>query len=154
MKSKTVLVVVAAAVVFIILGIWVGIALFSTGANPAGPSPYSAVYLTTGDIYFGKLSWFPSPHLTDAWVLQRSQNAQGQTQLGVAPFASSFWKPVNEIDLNPQQIVFWTRLRNDSQLAQAIANPSSVQQLPQGTSTVPLSTSTFQGPTGNPPAAQ
>lgn len=135
MQSKTAIIVglVIIAIVLIAIGVWVGTAVFTAGANPAGPSPYSAVYLTTGDIYYGKLSWFPGPRLTDAWILQRTQNAQGQTQLGVVPFTSSFWGPVNEIDLNPNDIVFWTRLRNDSQLAQALANPSSVGQIsPQG----------------------
>jgi hypothetical protein len=140
MRTK-IIVIVVAAVVLIGLGIWAGVALVSAGQNPAGPSPYSAVYLTTGDIYFGRLSWFPMPHLTDAWVLQRTQNAQGQTQVGVAPFVSSFWGPVDEIDLSPQQIVFWTRLRNDSQLAQALANPSSVQQA--GTQGIPVPSSSI-----------
>ena len=153
MKTKNVIIaVVVVAVVLVAVGIWAGISIVGASQNPAGPSPYSAVYLTTGDIYYGKLSWFPKPHLTDAWVLQRTQDAKGQTHLSVAPFTSSFWSPVNEINLNPKAIVFWTRLRNDSKLAQAIENPSSIQsQNTQGSqipasSTIPLpATSTKSG---------
>ncbi|MCL5004357.1 MAG: hypothetical protein M1170_00165 [Patescibacteria group bacterium] len=35
---------------------------------------YWAVYLDTGDLYFGKLSYFPKASLSNAYILQR--NAQ------------------------------------------------------------------------------
>ena len=148
--------IVLVALVLMGLGIWLGSSLFGTASsNPSGPSPYSAVYLATGDLYYGKLSWFPSPHLTDAWVLTRGQNASGQSQIGVEPFTSSFWGPVDEIDLNPREIVFWTRLRNDSQLVQALANPSSAMESAVPTAVASSSaTSTFQRPSGLPPSAR
>ena len=143
MKGRTIIaaLIVLLGLVLMGLGVWLGSLAFGSGsANPSGPSPYSAVYLSTGDIYYGKLSWFPSPHLTDVWLLQRQQDAQGQAQVAVEPFNSSFWGPVDEIDLNPRQIVFWTRLRNDSKLAQALSNPSLLEQA-TSTSQTPVSRS-------------
>lgn len=142
MKTNRTIVVVGIVVIIVLigLGIWIGVSFISSSSNPSAASPYSAVFLTTGDIYYGKLSWFPNPHITDAWVLQQVKGANGQTQLGVVPFTSSFWGPVNEIDLNPNDIVFWTRLRNDSQLAQALANPSSVNKAGGVTGISPSST--------------
>lgn len=157
MKTRVILVALVVLVVLVLIGfgVWLGSSLFGAAlSNPSGPSPYSAVYLATGDIYYGKLSWFPFPHLTDVWVLEHGQNASGQAQIGVAPFTSSFWGPVDEIDLNPREIVFWTRLRNDSQLAQALAHPSSTAEsaVPADVSSS-TATSSFQEPSGAPPSA-
>lgn len=153
-SKKTIFVVLVVVVVLLVgLGVWLGVSVFNAQASPSGPSPYSAVYLTTGEIYYGKLSWFPSPRLTDVWFLQAgAQNAQGKSQLAITPFKSAFWGPVDEIYLNAKQIIFWTNLRNDSQLAQALANPSSLQQQSAASSyPSPSSTPTFQGPASSPP---
>lgn len=150
MSKKLFLFFVVLVVVVVALGIWIGLAISGSGAmssasNPDGPSPYSAVYLATGDIYFGKLSWFPSPHLTDVWYLTRSQDQSGQTQLGVAPFKSVSWGPVDEINLDTKQIVFWTALSNGSQMVQAI----------EGTASAPAGVQPQSGtsPTDTPPSA-
>jgi hypothetical protein len=147
MLSKKIIVVLLVVVVALVaLGIWLGMAFLNKG-NPAGPSDYSAVYLVTGDIYFGKLQWFPKPHLTNVWFLQRGVNQQNQPQLNVAPFNAVFWGPVDEIYLNPSEIIFWTSLRNDSQLAKALANPASVQPLaPQGQLPAPSAAATGTAP--------
>lgn len=117
-------------IIVVALALWAGIVIagMQSGSNPDSPSPYSAVYLSTGDIYFGKLSWFPSPHMTDVWLIERNQDQSGQTQTSLAPLKSVFWGPVDEISFNSQDIVFSTRLKNSSQIVSAIENPSSVQQ--------------------------
>lgn len=152
LPKKLLIILILIVIVILVIGIWLGSSLLSA-KNPAGPSEYSAVYLTTGDIYFGKLSWFPWPHLENVWFLQRSVNQQNQAQLGVAPFTSAFWKPIDEVYLNPKQIIFWTYLRNDSQLAQALANPAALQPVVQPQNQPSLSTSTFRGTSG-PPSGQ
>ncbi len=121
MNKKSIFIGVVLIIVLLALGVWIGKEIGSRSAS--GPSPYSAVYLSTGDIYFGKLSWFPWPQMTNPWFLQRSQNQQ----LSIAPFQSVFWGPVNRMYLNPKEIVFWTRLRNDSQVVMALTNPSGLE---------------------------
>ena len=77
------------------VGVWLGVS-FGRSAG-GGASPYSAVYLTTGDIYFGKLSWFPNPRLTNVWLPQRNVDSLNQPQLGLTPLTSAFCGPVDEI---------------------------------------------------------
>ena len=102
--------------------------------------------MATGDIYFGKMSWFPWPRLRGVWYLQRTVSEANQPQLGVIPFSSVFWGPVDSMYLNPRQIVFWTNLRSDSELAKALGNPSILNQLqsPQG-GAVPQGNPTGEG---------
>lgn len=107
------------------LGIWLGMSFGHEEAASAA-SPYSAVYLSSGDVYFGKLSWFPSPKLTNVWYLQRGVNQQNQPQVGIAPLKSVLWGPVDQINLNAKDILFWTRLRNDSDVAKAMDNPNAI----------------------------
>ena len=153
-------IVVLVVLIAIGAGVWMAV---SASKDPNGASPYSAVYLTSGDIYFGKLSWFPQPHLTDVWYLQRSTNASGQTQVSVAPLKSVFWGPMDEVSLNANQILFTTRLSNSSQLVSGFENPSSLEQQQgtasstsenpptQPTSGSATSTDNFSGPSTAPP---
>jgi len=124
-KSKIILLVIIIVVV-IVLAVWAGILIagMQSGTSPDGSSPYSAVYLSTGDIYFGKLSWFPSPHMTNVWFLERGQDQNGQPQIAVAPMKSVSWGPSDEVNFNSQDIVFFTRLKNSSQIVAAMENPS------------------------------
>lgn len=111
-------------VVALLVGVGVFLGLVVGRPSPQALSPYSAVYLTTGDIYFGKLSWFPKPRLTNVWFVQRTVDGQNQSRLGITPFTSAFWGPADALDLNPKQIVFSARLKAESDVVKAIENPS------------------------------
>jgi hypothetical protein len=131
MKTVTTIKIVLLGIIIIALAVWAGILIAGTQSsrsNSDGPSPYSAVYLSTGDIYFGKLSWFPAPHMTDVWFIERSQDQNGQAQTNIASLKSVFWGPVDEINLNAQDILFSTRLKNSSQIVTVIENPASLEQ--------------------------
>jgi hypothetical protein len=150
-------IVILVVLIAIIAGVWMAV---SASKDPNGASPYSAVYLTSGDIYFGKLSWFPQPHLTDVWYLQRSTDASGQTQVSVAPLKSVFWGPMDEVTLNANQILFTTRLSNSSQLVSGFENPQLLQQQVSSSTTENVqesetpnspSTGNFNGPSTAPP---
>ncbi|MBI2888914.1 MAG: hypothetical protein HYY10_03250 [Candidatus Liptonbacteria bacterium] len=130
MSKRFAVSIIAIVVVLVLLGVWAG--SFLAGSKQTGASGYTAVFLTSGDVYFGKLSWFPWPKLTKAWFLQRSVDQQNQPQLGLAPFSSVFWGPAGDLFLNPKQILFWAPIAADSSVAKAIGNPASVrQQAPQ-----------------------
>lgn len=128
LNKKLVVILVLLAAILVALAVWIGMQFSKTNADGSRPSDYSAVMFTNGDVYFGKLSWFPSPKLTNVWVLQRSVDDQGQVQLGVTPLNRAFWAPVDEVNINFSQIISWTRLRKDSQLVLAMENPNSLQQ--------------------------
>jgi hypothetical protein len=133
---------------FVGLGAWIGMRVRAGGtegvaANNSALSPYSAVYLSTGDIYFGTLVWSPSPHLEDAWFLQRGTNAAGNATVSVYPFSQVTWGPSDTVYLNSSQIIFWTRLSSTSTVAQLIANPSAATAAEQNVAPVEsVSTST------------
>lgn len=138
--SKKILIIGIVVVVLIALGVWLGMSFFG---GQAEDSDYSAVYLSTGDIYFGKLSWLPTPHMTDVWFLNRTVDSKNQPQVGVAPMQGVFWGPSKTVYLNPKNIILWTRLKTDSQLVKGI------QQNAAGTQ----AGSSFQGPAVPPPGA-
>ena len=115
-------IIVLVVLVAIGAGVWMAV---SASKDPNGASPYSAVYLSTGDIYFGTLDWSPSPHMENAWFLQRGTDAKGNPTVGVYPFSQVAWGPSNAVYFNSNQIIFWTRLNSTSSIAQLIANPAA-----------------------------
>jgi hypothetical protein len=132
MSSKNTLIIIA-AVIFVGIGIWLG--TMFTGGDEVKDSEYSAVYMISGDIYFGKLSWFPKPHITNAWHLDRSVDAENKPQTALVPVKSALWGPSEDLYLNKDQIIFWSRLREDSQVAKAMDNPEKLQGNQQAPST-------------------
>jgi len=145
--GKTIMIAVL-VVVLIILGVWIGRSFGKT--DPNGNSAYSAVYLTTGDIYFGSFSRFPTPHITNAWHLDRGVDKNNQPQLGLSAMKDAVWAPANTLYLNAKEIVFWTRLRNDSPLIKSLsgqAQPAAVGGVESGSN---AGTGTGTGTTANP----
>ena len=117
-------------VILVLVGLGTGLGLLISGrSSSAGLSKYSAVYMTSGDVYFGELSWFPKPHINNTYILQRGVDQNNAPQVAVAPFKSVVWGPGSIIYLNSKESVFWTRLRQDSSVARLIDNPSSAQQV-------------------------
>ena len=98
--------------------------------NKAGSikNPYYAVYLQTGDMYFGKLSRFPKLSLTDVWFLQRNiQDEQGGFEL--IKFSNAMFGPIDKIEINKENIVWISKLRDDSQVVKFIQG--TLQGTPQ-----------------------
>jgi len=153
--------VVIAVLVLVAMGIWLGSALMGKGnAENVVVSPYSVVYLNDGEMYFGKLSWFPKPRLSDPWTLQRSVDKDNKMQTSLVEVSKSAWSPVNELYLNEKEIMAWSALRADGNMAKLLDNPQSFQQqqAAQGaagqTPTPSQSTGSFKGPSTEPPAAK
>ncbi len=135
MSKKLAALLIIILVFLALIVIWLLTKVQNSNPTPSSSlSPYSAVYLSTGDIYFGELSWFPKPRLKDAWFIQRGVDAENQAALSVVPMDSVFWGPIGEINLNPDTIIFSARLRSDSQIIQLLnsrgSNPIPVNQSP------------------------
>lgn len=75
--------------------------------------PYYAVYMSDGNIYFGKISNFPKFALTDVWILQGSGNS---SELTVSKFNEAVLGPDNKMFINSDNMIWKTKLRDDSQL--------------------------------------
>lgn len=84
--------------------------------------PYSAVYLTTGEIYIGKLSTFPKLVLTDAYLLQivPSSNDPTKQTFQLAPLKDALWSP-ERMYFNKEQVIFTAPIREDSQVAKTLS---------------------------------
>ncbi len=90
---------------------------------------YWAVYLDTGDIYFGKLNLFPRLSLSDVWFLQRNAD-DTQNYLSIAKFDDAFWEPQDKIYINEKNIIWRAKLREDSQVLSFIKSPESSLTVP------------------------
>ena len=117
------------AVVFIACLVIVGLyAIWFYSTGQSGRSTWSAVYLDTGDLYFGHLSSFPSLILSNAWYVQHTP----QGDLSVNDFSKTSWKPQGTIRINGRHVVWTARIASDSPLISAMAAGS----LPNGGSSV------------------
>ncbi len=105
------------------------------GKNISLQRPYYAVYLRTGDMYFGHLSRFPRLALTNVYFLQQTQNG-GKTGLTIQQFKKAAFAPQDKIELNRSNVIWIAKLQPDSQIVQYIegklppaspAAPSSAQ---------------------------
>jgi len=107
---------------------------------------YYAVFLETGELYFGKLTRFPSFGLKNVYLFQANpQNTT--TPVSIQKFSNIFWGPADFLKINRSKVVWMTKLNPNGQLAQLIkTNPNLVPpQIPslnnnlEATSTPPTS---------------
>ncbi|OGY86302.1 MAG: hypothetical protein A2233_02970 [Candidatus Kerfeldbacteria bacterium RIFOXYA2_FULL_38_24] len=108
---------------------------------------YQAVFLTNGQVYFGKLdtlnkSWLV---LDDVYYLQEQEDLTQDTtdpegventaepdststapQLSVIRLGSEIHQPQNGLVINRDQVLFWENLKNDSQIISAIQKDKSL----------------------------
>jgi hypothetical protein len=125
-------------------------------------SEYQAVFLTNGQVYFGKLADKSSRYVTlkDIYYLQVNQplqqtsgqqtDPQQQPQLSLVKLGNELHGPVDEMAINRDHILFLEDIKKDGRVAQAIAeykaNPNAGNtQTPPATqtpSTTPPATTT------------
>ena len=78
---------------------------------------YYAVYLKTGDLYFGHLATFPSLTMTDVYYIQKNET---DNTLGLQKFTDSVFAPENQITLSRDNVVWTTKLKEGSRIIKAI----------------------------------
>ncbi|GAC1413986.1 MAG: hypothetical protein NVSMB66_6840 [Candidatus Doudnabacteria bacterium] len=95
-------------------------------------SGYQAVFLSNGQVYFGKVSNPSSDYVTlkDIYYLQVNQPLQsGQTasqpsaeqpQLSLVKLGNELHGPVDSMQINHTQILFYEDLKSDGKVSQAI----------------------------------
>lgn len=99
---------------------------------------YQAVFLTNGQVYFGKLAGASgdSMQLTNVYYLQVQQDVQGatgeqaqaetdankndQSQVSLAKLGSELHGPEDAMQINREQVLFWENLTDDSKVVTAI----------------------------------
>jgi len=114
------------AIIILAIAVYISFA----GKNFSFQRPYYAVYLRTGDMYFGHLSRFPHLALTNVYFLQQAQNGKGLT---IQKFEKAVFAPQDKLELNRSNVVWITKLQPDSQVVKYIEgklSPTSSQLSP------------------------
>lgn len=128
--------------VVLIAAILVGVFFWWNGAS--GKSAYTAVFLKTGDLYFGKLQRFPSYGLKQPYLLQINKD-NPQNPVSLQSFKNVIWGPEDFININREEVVWTANIRSDSNLAKILdTNPdlsASQSQVPQPQAAQPATTS-------------
>jgi hypothetical protein len=117
-------------VVLLALGAWFAMSKMSGDAGVKG-GQYQAVFLTNGQVYFGKVSSVNSDYvqLSDIYYLQVQQSVQpddkskaatDQSQVSLAKLGSELHGPEDAMHISRQQVLFWENLKNDGKVVQAI----------------------------------
>lgn len=97
----------------------------------SGSSTFTAMYMRTGDLYFGRLVHFPHYGLKQVYLLQVN-NSNTENPLSVQRFANVFWGPEDFLSINRDEVVWTTTLSDSSQLLKLIReNPMLTSQTPQ-----------------------
>ncbi|PIP30156.1 hypothetical protein COU12_01825 [Candidatus Jorgensenbacteria bacterium CG10_big_fil_rev_8_21_14_0_10_54_38] len=95
-----------------------------------GESPYYAVSLRTGDVYFGRLTRFPAFGLKQVYLVQMNQN-DPKNPFSVQRFKNAFWGPEDFLRINRDEVVWMARLDPQGQLARLIkTNPELAPATP------------------------
>ncbi len=126
---------ILAAVTFI--GVYLSRAVGSLTSNSAvNGKEFQAVFLTNGQVYFGKVSKVDSSYvkLTNIYYLQVTAAANGsQTvqpkasdtanqQVSLAKLGGELHGPEDTMFISRQQVLFWENLKSDGKVAKAIAD--------------------------------
>ena len=91
-----------------------------------GSGDWQAVLLVNGQAYFGKVKTFPlkdTIELRDVYYLQPNAQAQrdpNQPQLNLIKRGSEIHEPGSVMQIPKTQILFWEKLKDDSQVIELI----------------------------------
>lgn len=122
---------IVGAIVVVIVAVWLlSVAnVLPLGAIPRFGPEYQAVFLSNGQVYFGKLYRERSqyPVLRDIYYLQITQSPQpirpGETppaNINVVKLGEELHGPMDEMRINRDQILFIEDLKPESRVLQAI----------------------------------
>lgn len=93
---------------------------------------YSAVFLTNGQVYFGKMTENNKLEivLNNVYYIQISEkatpenpaNTLNQTSFNLIKLGNELHGPTDELFINRSQVVFYEKLRDDSKVVESIKN--------------------------------
>lgn len=95
---------------------------------PKGGS-YQAVFLTNGQVYFGKMKGTSGNYVTlkDVFYIQSNPQQAGASaspnpQLALVQLGNEIHGPESQMQIANDQVIFWENLKSDSKVVQAINN--------------------------------
>ncbi len=128
------IILIVVIIVLAALGVLFRDKLFNTGKNDvdaAKTSGYQAVFLTNGQVYFGKLTNADKQYVTlkDIYYLQVTAPATAQAtpqtpaqqqQLSLVKLGQELHGPLDTMEINRDQILFFEDMKEDSQVMVAV----------------------------------
>ena len=106
---------------------------------------YVGVYFLNGELYIGKISYFPKLRLVDPYLLRFDQQTNNTILI---PLTQLPWSPQNQIYLNKSQIIWIAPLNENSQAFNLLRSRGRINNQ-QPASTFPTQSQQFQ-PVQNP----
>lgn len=109
----------------------------NTSSTSVDTSKYQALFMTNGQVYFGKLSKISSDYaeLTNVYYLQVQQDVQPapeqkdttQPQVSLTKLGNELHGPTDRMFISRDQILFWENLKDDSTVVKAIKDYEAKQ---------------------------
>jgi hypothetical protein len=127
---KTLIIVVIIAVIILLVSF--GKDIWGKIFKPEQTQVYSAVFLTNGQVYFGKIEKNNEREiaLNNVFYVQVNQNAAqngqvanlNQASFNLVKLGNELHGPTDELFINRAQVVFYENLRDDSKVVESIKN--------------------------------
>ncbi len=137
-SGKALYKVLAVLLVFVSIAVlaWLGSKALSaaTADSAVKAKEYQAVFLTNGQVYFGKVTHTDSSYvkLTDIFYLQVQQTVQpkdtpaaANPQVSLAKLGGELHGPEDVMFISRQQVLFWENLKDDGKVTAAIKDYKS-----------------------------
>lgn len=82
---------------------------------------YSVVYMTSGEVYIGKLKVFPRLILIDSYLFQvvKDSTDPNKSNFQLQPLSDAMWAP-KKLILNKDNIIFYGPIKDDSKIVQTL----------------------------------
>ncbi|HIA92151.1 TPA: hypothetical protein EYO12_03500 [Candidatus Saccharibacteria bacterium] len=139
-SSKVLVIVLVLVGLVVIAAMFFGLSRNLSSGNVKSDQ-YQAVFLTNGQVYFGKMSNINSDYVTleDIFYLQVTQqttgddalqsgdNAAVDPQISLAQLGNELHGPESEMFISREQILFWENLTDEGDVVTAITNFQSGQ---------------------------
>lgn len=138
-RAKTVILSIAAVLIIAVIavgGLWL---VKNAFGSPIKSGQYQAVFLTSGQVYFGKLDKIGGEYsrLTDVFYIQATEADEAAnpqegeadtTDLQLIKLGSEVHGPEDEMIVNKEQILFVENLKEDGKVSQSIKQYYSAAQ--------------------------
>jgi hypothetical protein len=132
---------VVAAIAAIVILLIASIVLLATNKGEGQyikKDKLQAVFLNTGQVYFGKIKNLNGKYLTlsNIYYLQTSNNgsstaaSSANSNVTLVKLGCELHEPYDQMVINRDQVTFWENLQENGQVATAVAN--FIKQNPQG----------------------
>ncbi len=141
--ASKILVILLIVISVLLIGLIASKLFFSKeSASAIKSDSYQALFLTNGQVYFGKLSRIESNYvkLTDIYYLQVQQQVQpkdaktqtaDQPQVSLAKLGSELHGPEDTMYVAKAQVLFWENIKSDGKVVQAIKQYQSGGSTPK-----------------------